>query len=80
MTEHERDTRTKKPNSLVYQHHAETGHSFKFDEVKIIHKCTNTFTRRVLESYHTHAEPNAINRAYDVNQAFIPLVNKYLTN
>ena len=80
MTEHQRDIRNQKPNSQVYQHHAETGHSFKFEDVEIIHKCQNTFTRRVLESYHTHIEPNSINRAYDVNQAFIPLVDKYLTN
>ena len=78
MEEHRKDITKKKDVSLVYQHHKETKHSFDFDNVKILHKSTNFRTRRILESYYTHAETNSINRAYDVNQTFTPIIDKFL--
>ena len=78
MNEHKKDIEKKKDTSQIYQHIGATGHTFDFDGVKILHKNQNMTTRRILESYYTHADGNSINRAFDVNQAFVPIVNKFM--
>jgi len=41
--------------------HAETGHTFKFEQVEIIHKFKNTFNRKLIDiGSHTHINTNSI--------------------
>jgi len=43
-----------KSNSQVRQPHPQTGHSFKFEKVKIIHKCRKTYQKCVGELLHSY--------------------------
>ena len=61
MKEHQFDIVKKKAMSKVYKHTAETGHSFNFDDVKILDDTSNVRVRRQLESTHTHLQTNSIN-------------------
>ena len=76
IDEHKKDIVIGKENSLVYQHFRDTGHSFKFEETKVLQHNQNVWHRRRLESFYTLHHQNSINRAYDVTPALIPIVNK----
>ena len=73
MLEHQRDIRTKKPASKVYEHVRDTGHDFKFNEVSVLDNASHRKTRLHLESIHTFKETNSINRSLILNPTYRPL-------
>ena len=73
MLEHQRDIRTKKPASKVYEHVRDTGHDFKFNEVSVLDNSSHRKTRLHLESIHTFKETNSINRSLILNPTYWPL-------
>ena len=75
MKEHQSDILKKKPVSKIYCHTAETGHSFDFENVRILDSCSNVRVRRQLESAHTYLQSNSINRAIEFNSIYHPAIN-----
>ena len=73
MAEHQRDIATHKQASKVYEHTNVTGHSFDFENVKILDNCSHKKVRLHLESVHTYKEPNSINRSLGMDSAYRPL-------
>ena len=75
MTEHKRDIRVKRTTSKVFQHIKNTRHThtFDFENVSVLEKCTNEKVRLHLESIHTYSRCNTLNRSKTLNSAYKPL-------
>ena len=75
LSEHERDLRLKNnPRSHVFQHQRDTGHSMDLDATQILYHAKNTEKRMFLESWATNA--NSLNRAKELNDAYVALRNQ----
>ena len=59
--------------SNVYAHVRDFGHSFDFDNAKVLETCSDNRLRRQLESVHTYLQQNPINRAIDFNWIYHPV-------
>ena len=70
IEEHKKDVRIGKENSQVFQHSRDTGHTFNFNEAKVLQQNQNVWHRRRLESFYTLQHQNSINGAYDVANTF----------
>ena len=53
INEHKKDVRKKNERSNIYQLVRNTGHDFKFEEVKVLDEQANAIKRRFLEGVHT---------------------------
>ena len=73
MREHQRDIVSQKCISKVYNHVNETGHTFDFDNVRVLDNCSHSKVRLHLESMHTHMQSNPINRSLTLNNIYHPL-------
>ena len=51
-----------------------TGHEFKFEEVKVLDEEANAIKRRFLEGVHTIMNRDTINRALDTSPFFHPML------
>ena len=70
MREHQNDIVKAKSVSKVFNHVDQTGHSFDFDNVKVLDLASHVKTRLHLESIHTKLQPNSINRSLTLNSAY----------
>ena len=51
-----------------------TGHEFKFEEVKVLDEEANAIKRRILEGVHTLMNRDTIDRALDISPFFHPML------
>ena len=71
MEEHQNDILQKKPASKIFQHVNENpGHSFDFNNVRILGNEKNLHTRRLLEGVHSYMETSSINQYLPVNGSY----------
>ena len=68
MNEHQDD--------IVYSHGSNTGHTFNFEDVKILERQKNVNVRRQLEGIHTYQNNGTINRALDINEIYKVLFSR----
>ena len=74
INEQNKDVRKKNERSNIYQHVRNTGHEFKFEEVKVLDEEANAIKRRFLEGVHTLMNRDTINRALDISPFFHPML------
>ena len=74
INKHKKDVRKKNERSNIYQHVRNTGHEFKFEEVKVLDEEANAIKRRFLEGVHTLMNRDTINRALDISLFFHPML------
>ena len=75
MQEHSKDIQKRRPNSNVYMHVQNTGHSFNFEDVSVFDSCSSTMLRKHLESVHSKLHINSINRSITLNQNYVSILN-----
>ena len=74
IDDHKKDVRKKTERSNIYQHVRNTGHEFKFEEMKVLDEEANAIKRRFLEGVHTLMNRYTINRAVDISPFFHPML------
>ena len=74
INEHKKDVRKKNERSNIYQHVRNTGHEFKFEEVKVLDEEANTIKRRFL-GVHTLMNRDNIYRDFGHQPVFPSNVN-----
>ena len=73
IDDHKKDVRKKTERSNIYQHVRNTGHEFKFEEMKVLDEEANAIKRRFL-GVHTLMNRDTINRAADISPFFHPML------
>ena len=68
LTLHKSDVRLRPERCALARHSHVTGHSFNFDDVKILELENNSFTRSFLEMCHINNHDNAVNSKSDINR------------
>ena len=74
INEHKQDLLKKKQLSQLYQHANSTSHNFNFDNTLERHRENNTKYRKMLEAFYSHNSAYSINRAIDIPEQIIPLI------
>ena len=75
MKEHQNDISVRKPASKIYQHvNNNQGHSFDFNNVRILAHERYVHTRRHLEGVHSYMKTSSINQYFPVNNAYKPFL------
>ena len=71
MKEHQNDIENQKPASHVFQHtNNNPGHTFDFDNIKVLDNENNLRSRRQLEGVHSFMNKDSINKCLPVNNAY----------
>lgn len=68
LTLHKSDIRLRPERCALARHSHDTGHSFNFDDVKILELENNSFTRSFLEMCHINNHDSAVNAKSDINK------------
>ena len=80
MREHQSDILKAKPVSKVYSHVNASGHSFDFQNVRILDSSQHVKIRLQLESIHTELQSNPINRSLTLNNIYHPIFHSSSNN
>ena len=71
VAEHKAAVRRRDPHSQIWLHTDETGHSFNFENTRVIGTASNRHAREFLESW--NSTPQSINRKVDIDPTYEPL-------
>ena len=74
IKEHKKDVTKKNDKSNVYHHVRDTGHSFDFNNTRVLDVERMAYKRRYLESAYSVIEDKCINRAIDLNDMYHPVL------
>ena len=68
LTLHKSDVKLRPERCALARHSHDTGHSFGFDDVKILELENNSFTKSFLEMCHINNHDNTVNSRTDINR------------
>ena len=74
VEEHKKDVTKKNDKSIVYHHERDTGHSFDFDNTRVLDVERIAYKRSYLVSAYSVIEDECINWAIDLNDMHHPLL------
>ena len=80
VEEHRKNITQHHQPSLIYQHIAQEHHDMNWNNVSILNKHQNTYSRKFLEACHTQVTPLSFNNSITLPTTYKTIIHKSLGN